>query len=101
MTRRLKHEWQNILRKKCKKYLQSLKKCIQRVWVLHTSALMNWLTKRLILALVYNVLHVLTMGNTFEIQDQNTKFYKNPRFCFNPWFSNLLKNILEKNNQKN
>lgn len=96
MTRRIKHEWQNILRKKCKKYLQSLKKCIQRVWVLHTSALMNWLTKRLILALVHNVLHVLTMGNTFEIQDQNTKFYKNPRFCFNPWFSNLLKNILEK-----
>lgn len=72
MTRRLKHEWQNILRKKCKKYLQSLKKCIQRVWVLHTLALMNWLTKQLILTLGYNVL--LTMGNAFEIQYKNTKF---------------------------
>lgn len=33
MTRRLKHEWQNILRKKCKKYLQSLKKCFTYVGI--------------------------------------------------------------------
>lgn len=45
---------------------------IQRVWVLHTLALMNWLTKQLILTLGYNVL--LTMGNAFEIQYKNTKF---------------------------
>lgn len=37
-----------------------------------TLALMNWLTKQLILTLGYNVL--LTMGNAFEIQYKNTKF---------------------------
>lgn len=37
-----------------------------------TLALMNWLTKQLMLTLGYNVL--LTMGNAFEIQYKNTKF---------------------------
>lgn len=81
--------------KKCEKYLQSLKKCIQRVWVLHASALMNWLTKQLIIKLVYNVL--FTMGQRKYIWNTRTKYWllTNLQFVFNTGFQIFLKNVLE------